>query len=61
MRALFGNPSRRFLDAYDDRYPRAPDARERIPLYQIYPLLVHVNLFGGSYVDAAARAMSHYV
>ena len=61
MLALFGNPGPRFLDAYDDRYPLAPGARERIPLYQLYPLLVHVNLFGGSYVDAAARAMSHYV
>jgi fructosamine-3-kinase len=29
---------------------------ERVPLYQLYFLLVHVNLFGGSYVSSVESA-----
>ena len=61
MLTLFGNPGRRVLEAYDDRYPLTAGAHERTELYQLYPLLVHVNLFGGSYVEAASRAMAQYV
>jgi len=28
-----------------------------VPLYQLYPLLVHVNLFGSGYVCQVARAL----
>ena len=31
----------------------SPGAPERIPLWQLYPLLIHVNLFAGSYVALA--------
>ena len=29
-----------------------PDSERRVDLYNLYPLLVHVNLFGGSYVHS---------
>ena len=60
MLALFGSPSDRFARAYEERHPLAPGAAARTPLYQLYPLLVHVNLFGGSYVDATARTLARY-
>ncbi len=61
MMRLFGGFSSRVFDAYGEAWPLAPAWRERVPLYQLYPLMVHVNLFGGSYVrsvEAALRALS---
>lgn len=39
-------------------YPLQPEAEERVPLYQLYPLLVHVVLFGGSYVAQLQRIVA---
>jgi fructosamine-3-kinase len=57
MLALFGAPSlARILGAYQEVAPLAAGWRERVPLHQLHPLLVHVCLFGGSYRDAALGA-----
>lgn len=61
MLSLFGSPSADFFDAYDEAYPLGHGWRDRVPLYQLYPLLVHVNLFGGSYVASVERALSRYL
>jgi fructosamine-3-kinase len=60
MLQLFGCPH---LDtvvaAYDDAAPLAPGWHARVPLHQLFPLLVHVVLFGRGYAGqtvAAARA-----
>ena len=34
--------------------------RERIAFWQVYPLLVHVNLFGGGYIQQLRDAIRHY-
>jgi fructosamine-3-kinase len=34
--------------------------KERIPFWQIYPLLVHVNLFGGSYIQRVKDVVRFY-
>jgi hypothetical protein len=34
-----------------------PGHEDRVPLYQLYFLMVHVNLFGGSYVAQAEGAL----
>jgi fructosamine-3-kinase len=57
MMQLFGGFSPRVFAAYDEAHPLAPGYRARIPLYQLYPLLVHVNLFGQSYVGSVRRAL----
>ncbi len=57
MMQLFGGFGSRVFDAYDEAWPLDPEWKERIPLHQLYPLLVHVNLFGGSYVGAVTRAL----
>jgi len=57
MMRLFGGFGERVFAAYDEAWPLAPGANERVPLYQLYPLLVHVNLFGGSYVGSVKRAL----
>lgn len=61
MLALFGGVSRRMYDAYDEAHPLDPGWGGRVPLYQLYPLLVHVNLFGMSYGGQVERALRRYV
>jgi fructosamine-3-kinase len=61
MLALFGTPSARTLAAYDEVWPRADGHEERVPLYQLFPLLVHAVLFGGGYVASAEAAARRYV
>lgn len=58
MMRLFGGFGERVFAAYADAWPLAPGADDRVPLYQLYPLMVHVNLFGGSYVDSVKRALT---
>jgi protein-ribulosamine 3-kinase len=57
MMRLFGGFAERVFAAYEEAWPLAPGADDRVPLYQLYPLLVHVNLFGGSYVASVRRAL----
>jgi fructosamine-3-kinase len=61
MMRLFGGFGAPVFAAYDEAWPLASGHEERVPLYQLYFLLVHVNLFGGSYVGAAERALSSVV
>ncbi|MGH3687623.1 MAG: fructosamine kinase family protein [Pseudonocardiaceae bacterium] len=58
MLALFGYPHlARLLVGYTEVAPLAPGWRQRVPLHQLFPLLVHAVLFGGGYgVSAAAAA-----
>lgn len=58
MMQLFGGFGPRVFEAYREEFPLAPGAPERVPLYQLYPLLVHVNLFGGGYVGSVERALA---
>jgi fructosamine-3-kinase len=61
MMRLFGGFGARVYQAYHEAYPLAPGHEARIPLYQLYFLLVHVNLFGTSYVAQAERALAAVV
>ena len=61
MMRLFGGFSERVFDAYASVMPLAPEANDRVALYQLYPLLVHVNLFGASYVGQVERVVRAYV
>jgi fructosamine-3-kinase len=61
MMRLFGGFSERVFSAYSEAFPLAPGYAERVPLYQLYPLLVHVNLFGGGYAASVERALERYV
>jgi fructosamine-3-kinase len=57
MLALFGLPHlERVLAAYDEVAPLRGGWRERVPMHQVHPLLVHAQLFGGSCGAAAGRA-----
>jgi fructosamine-3-kinase len=60
MMRLFGGFGERVFRAYQEEWPLSPGYAERIALYQLYPLLVHVNLFGGSYVESVERSLARY-
>jgi fructosamine-3-kinase len=55
MLRLFGSPGPRVFDAYDEARPLADGWRDRIGLWQLFPLLVHAVLFGGGYGASAER------
>lgn len=57
MLELFGGLGSEFYRAYDATYPRRPGWKQRQPIYQLYYLLVHVALFGGSYIQSTKRAL----
>ncbi|MGW5154158.1 fructosamine kinase family protein [Nonomuraea wenchangensis] len=58
MLALFGLPHLdRVLGAYREEWPLADGWRERVPLHQFHPLLVHVVLYGGSYRGSLMAAV----
>jgi protein-ribulosamine 3-kinase len=57
MAALFGGFPPSFHEAYAAEWPLLPGAAARRPIYQLYYLLVHVNLFGASYLEGTERAL----
>jgi fructosamine-3-kinase len=61
MMRLFGGFSARAFAAYQEAAPLADGHQDRVPLYQLYFLLVHVNLFGHSYLSSAERALAALV
>jgi fructosamine-3-kinase len=61
MMRLFGGFSERVFAAYAEAFPLTKGHAERVHLYQLYPLLVHLNLFGGGYLGSVEQALSAYV
>jgi fructosamine-3-kinase len=61
MMKLFGGFGPRVFTAYKEAFPLADGYRERVALYQLYPLLVHVNLFGSGYVGQVEAALARLV
>lgn len=58
---LFGGFSRKFYEAYESVFPLSSEYGERKELYQLYYLLVHLNMFGESYGGAVDRVLARYV
>jgi len=52
MSQLFGGFHSRFYEAYNEASPLESGWEKRLDYCNLYPLLVHVNLFGGSYVHS---------
>lgn len=55
MTELFGGFSPAFYSAYEEEWPLDDGYTERRPLYQLYHVLNHANMFGGGYAQQAAR------
>ncbi len=61
MITMFGGFSRRFYDAYNDVFPLPADWKYRNRLYQLYHVLNHYYLFGGSYRSQALMLAKSYL
>lgn len=61
MTRLFGGFEPAFYRAYDEALPLPPGYRERLPLYQLYHVINHLNLFGGGYGEQARRILKAFV
>jgi len=51
MTRLFGGFSEQFYDAYNAEHPLENGWEDRLDICNLYPLMVHVNLFGGGYLS----------
>ena len=61
MSKLFGGFNSDFYFAYNESCPLENGWEERIQICNLYPLLVHVNLFGGAYINQVKNILSYYV
>ena len=60
MTKLFGGFPEEFYSAYEEAFPLEAGWENRIALGQLYPLLVHLNLFGGSYLPSITAICGRY-
>jgi fructosamine-3-kinase len=60
MTTLFGGFDRPFYEAYDWHYPFPPNYREQRPIANLYPLLIHLNLFGHSYLSNILNTIQRF-
>ena len=58
---LFGGFDSIFYKAYQDYFPMAAGFSDRVALYNLYPLLVHLNLFGSGYYRSVITNLHQYV
>ena len=60
MTRLFGGFTGVFYDAYLEHFPKIGGEAARNDIYQLYYLLVHLNLFGRSYYGQVKSILSKY-
>ena len=60
MSRLFGVFGTEFYQAYNEAYPMEAGWHERIEICNLYPLMVHVNLFGAGYLASVQSILSRF-
>jgi protein-ribulosamine 3-kinase len=60
MTLLFGGFNKDFYTSYEHASSIANDWRDRAPLYNLYHLLNHLVLFGGSYLEQVRASVRRY-
>jgi fructosamine-3-kinase len=60
MMQLFGGFPAAVFESYEHHFPTSLEFDERIPIYQLYYLLVHLNLFGVGYYQQCQRIIERY-
>ncbi len=60
MTELFGGFHRKFYAAYNEAAPIERGYEDRRDLYNLYQLLNHLNMFGGSYLSSVMRIVRRY-
>lgn len=54
---MFGGFSPEFYESYQKNFPMEKGWEERLPYYNLYPVLIHINLFGHSYLGEFERVL----
>jgi fructosamine-3-kinase len=57
---LFGGFTPAFYKAYAEAAPLEKGFEERVDIYNLYPLLVHVNLFGSGYLSGIEKVLKKF-
>lgn len=60
MSKLFGGFSESFYHTYHQQFPLEKGWKERIDFCNLYPLLVHLNLFGAGYLGEIKSILKHF-
>lgn len=60
MTKLFGGFGKAFYDSYHSIFPEDQQTSSRTDTYQLYYLLVHLNLFGTSYYPSVSTILKKY-
>lgn len=60
MTRLFGGFDEDFYQAYHAHFPLQPGWEQRVEIFNLYPLLVHVNLFGAGYVGSVRQIIRKF-
>ena len=60
MMRLFGEFDPKIFDIYNEIFPLETAWKKRIELYQLYPLLVHLNMFGSTYLSSIQQILKSY-
>ncbi|MDP4282173.1 MAG: fructosamine kinase family protein [Bacteroidota bacterium] len=60
MTTLFGGFDPAFYAAYEEEYPLEYGWRDRLDILNLYPLLIHVNLFGSGYVGSVQNIIQRF-
>jgi protein-ribulosamine 3-kinase len=60
MTQMFGGFNKSYLHFYEEIFPMESGWEERIEIHNLYPSLVHLNLFGRSYLRGIERVISKF-
>lgn len=60
MMQLFGGFSPELFNVYLEEFPLPEGWKQRIPLWQLYYLLVHLNIFGSSYLGQVTSIIKSF-
>jgi protein-ribulosamine 3-kinase len=61
MTQLFGSLTDSFYRAYHEAFPLSPGYAERRDIYNLYHMLNHLNLFGGSYLSSVETIVNRFI
>ena len=61
MTNLFGGFSDGFYSTYNETFPLAKGWERRLDLWNLYPFLVHLNLFGSGFLEQVKDCLQQYL
>ncbi|WP_299286635.1 fructosamine kinase family protein [uncultured Mucilaginibacter sp.] len=61
MTHLFGGFNADFYQAYQEEFPLQKGWQQRVDLWNLYPLLLHLNLFGTGYLGQVKSGLKKFI